>query len=67
MDASVVYVEPLITPVAQVDLAAMEEFCRLVFGTKRKVLFGAIALINQKKANGKLHKKYRPGQWKSIT
>lgn len=37
VDGSVVYVEPLVTPVAEVDLEVLEEFCRLVFGTKRKV------------------------------
>jgi hypothetical protein len=39
VDASVVYIRPLVQPVADVDLEALERVCRLVFGHKRKVPF----------------------------
>jgi 16S rRNA A1518/A1519 N6-dimethyltransferase RsmA/KsgA/DIM1 with predicted DNA glycosylase/AP lyase activity len=45
VDGSVVYVEPMITPVASVDLQALEEFCRFGFSAKRKVLHFQAGLI----------------------
>eukprot|EP01126_Amoeba_proteus_P026748 TRINITY_DN2648_c0_g1_i8.p1 TRINITY_DN2648_c0_g1~~TRINITY_DN2648_c0_g1_i8.p1 ORF type:complete len:320 (-),score=41.42 TRINITY_DN2648_c0_g1_i8:23-982(-) len=46
VSASVVYVEPLLKPVGEVDIKALEQLCRLVFGTKRKVMSNGIKNVD---------------------
>jgi len=45
VDASMVYIRPLVTPIDVVDIDALELICRLVFTQKRKIIGNAIKVL----------------------
>eukprot|EP01124_Arcella_intermedia_P029338 TRINITY_DN6176_c0_g1_i1.p1 TRINITY_DN6176_c0_g1~~TRINITY_DN6176_c0_g1_i1.p1 ORF type:complete len:310 (-),score=77.39 TRINITY_DN6176_c0_g1_i1:145-1074(-) len=48
VDAGVVYMEPKIKPDIEVDIDVLEQFCRIVFSQKRKVIGNCIKKIDDK-------------------
>lgn len=47
VDAAMVYIEPRVNPILDVDLKALEQLCRLAFQQKRKSIGNSIKMVHE--------------------